>query len=147
MMSTLLASITTGLMVTYIFLVYNICKYYYQSMRTEIKRITILFACFNISYLFRLIYECLLGKDYYIQLIQRKVLRKSLVTWIPVVFDLTSILAILILHVISFKNTKGAKKMNMPQAGHFNEKGGMPKAGDTSMLSRISEGERPTLVL
>ena len=56
MMTSLLSILVAGLISSYVILIYNIRKYYYQSMKQETRRLTILFAAFNISYVCRLIY-------------------------------------------------------------------------------------------
>ena len=59
-------------------------------MKTETKRITLLFASFNVSYLCRLIYEFLLGKKYYTAIIQERFARRIVGALMPLIFDLTS---------------------------------------------------------
>ena len=146
-MSSLLAIVTLGLMISYIILLVYICKHYYASMKTETKRITLLFASFNVSYLCRLIYEFLLGKKYYTAIIQERFARRIVGALMPLIFDLTSIIAILILHFISFRNGTKQKKINMPQAGHFNENGGLPDVDDDTVNQVLSQRASKTSVL
>lgn len=125
MTTTLLVILTIGLIMAYTVLVYNIRKYYYQHMKTELRRLSILFAAFIISYFIRLIYEVLLFYGFYSSFVKRIYPRGVLIILMPLVWDLTSILAILVLHFISFRKSQ-TKKDRMPEAGHFNPEGGIP---------------------
>ena len=62
MMATLLSIVIFGLILSYSVLIYKIKKYYYENMKVEYRRITILFASFNISYVLRLAYLILATK-------------------------------------------------------------------------------------
>ena len=105
-MVAMLSVLIIGLFTSYGYLIYNIKKYYYESMKSEFRRLTILFASFNISYLLRLAYILCSAlhiraiDDHYLRLIMRRLL--------PLSFDLSSILAILTLPYMSFKKDKEA---------------------------------------
>ena len=101
MMTTLLAILIAGLVYSYIVLIYNIRKYYYQSMKQETRRLTILFAAFNISYVFRLIY--LSTRHYDKALLEDKFSKTFVSRAVPLIWDLSSIVVILLLHFISFR--------------------------------------------
>lgn len=57
--------VSLGLITTYAVLIYNMCKYFREQMRTEIKRLTILFASFIMAYVLRIIFQIGLGGDFY----------------------------------------------------------------------------------
>ena len=50
------------------------------------------------------------------------------------VFDLTSIFAILVLHFISFRKSQTTKS-DMPNAGHFKKESGLPNVEDVHLDS------------
>ena len=131
MTTTLLAILTTGLVTAYTVLVYNIRKYYQQSMKTELRRLSILFAAFIISYFIRLIYVATSNSGIYKIIIKNWYVRIVFGTLMPLVWDLTSILAIQVLHFISFRKSQ-TKKDRMPEAGHFNPEGGLPHVDSIS---------------
>ena len=60
---TLEVILSTGLITCYAVLTYNTCKYYYSKMKKEMKRLTILFASFVISYGGNMIYVILRGNS------------------------------------------------------------------------------------
>lgn len=97
--------LTAGLVTAYTLLVYNVCKYYRQSMKTELKRLSILFAAFIISYFLRLIYVATSVSGIYEKIVSNWYTRIVIATMMPLVWDLTSIVAILVLHFISFRKS------------------------------------------
>lgn len=135
---TTLAIVTTGLVTTYIVLVYNIRKYYHQSLKLEKRSLSILFAAFIISYFFRMIFEVILFAGVFDNLVLSYFARTILLILMPLVFDLTSILAILVLHFINFRKSQ-TEKDRMPEAGHFNPEGGLPKVRDLSYNDESEE--------
>ena len=108
MMAPILIILIAGLFTSYCYLIYNIKKYYYESMESEYRRLTILFASFNISYLLRLAY--LLCATFRLKAIDDHYIRLMLRRLLPLSFDLSSILAILTLHYMSFKKDKEANR-------------------------------------
>ena len=101
LMGVLLGTLIVGLTISYVVLIYKVRKYYFDSMKLEIRRLTILFASFNISYMLRYIY---LYTSYYHKFaIDDKFTRSLMQRILPIVFDLSSIMAILILHFMSFR--------------------------------------------
>ena len=91
LMGVLLGTLIFGLTISYIVLIYKVRKYYFDSMKLEIRRLTILFASFNISYMLRYIY---LYTSYYHKFaIDDKFTRSLMQRILPIVFDLSSIMA------------------------------------------------------
>ena len=128
-MAPILIILIVGLFTSYCYLIYNIKKYYYESMKSEFRRLTILFASFNISYLLRLAY--LLCSAVHIRAIDDHYLRLIMRRLLPLAFDLSSILAILTLHYMSFKKDKEANRTSqLPKAGHFKDESALPKIDD-----------------
>jgi len=78
-------------------------KYFKLQMRNEMRRLTVLFATFVLAYVLRSFYQIGLAMSLYRQLVISLVNRWYLVDTMPLVWDLASILSILILHLISFK--------------------------------------------
>ena len=128
MMATLLSIVIFGLILSYSVLIYKIKKYYYENMKVEYRRIPILFASFNISYVLRLTYLILATNginaidDHYTRVLWRR--------FLPLLFDLSSILAILILHFISFRNSDSENSSKLPKAGHFKDESALPRIDD-----------------
>ena len=128
MVGTLLSIVIFGLILSYSVLIYKIKKYYYENMKVEYRRITILFASFNISYVLRLAYLILATKQ--IHFIHDHYHREIWRRFLPLLFDLSSILAILILHFISFRNSDSKNSSKLPKAGHFKDESALPRIDD-----------------
>ena len=99
-----LALVSIGLIIAYGFLVYNIKKYFKDNMILEIKSLTILFASFMIAYFLRTIYQCFLGKYKNVTNLDSPLVRTWIENMLWIIWDLVSIVSILILHYLNFKN-------------------------------------------
>ena len=126
----LLSICSLGLTVSYLVLIISLCKHFKKQMKQEIMRLTLLFASFVIAYQLRFIYQLGLGSDYYKNLVVSMVTRWHIILILPLFWDITSILAILVLHFKSFRR----KNQKIPKAGHFNEQSGMPTLETASAL-------------
>lgn len=102
-MSTLLAILVVGLFASYIILIQIIRVHYFESMKEEAYRLSILFATFIVSYFLRLIYTLLLGSSLFRELIPRIAMREGLEFMLPLILDLCSIVSILVLHFKSWQ--------------------------------------------
>ena len=135
MMTTLLSIVIIGLIISYIVLIFYIRKYYYASMKRETWRLTLLFAALNISYVCRVIY---LSVRYYNKaLIQDKFYRTFVSRAAPLVWDLSSIVAILYLHFMSFREGNN-RQIELPKAGHFKKKSTLPNVDDKSFNDSVT---------
>ena len=92
-------------------------------MKEQIVRLSVLFATFVFAYILRFFYQLGRGTDIYLDMCPNMVVRWSILLALPVVWDISSILAILILHYKSFKHAKCSAGL---QAGHFNKQAGLP---------------------
>ena len=86
-------------------------------------RLTLLFATFVFAYILRMIYQLGLGTDFYVNIINRMVIRWGLIMALPLLWDITSLISIFILHFKSFRSieTDESQQRVMPKAGHYNE--------------------------
>lgn len=66
MATTFLATLSLGLISTYIVLIYHMRKYFKQQMEAEMCRLTVLFATFVIAYTLRFVYQLGLGHKWYV---------------------------------------------------------------------------------
>ena len=119
MASTLLFFVSAGLITAYVVLVYNMSKYFKEQMKNEICKLTVLFATFVMAYFLRLFYQIGLGHTFYKEIISDMVCRWWFINILPLIWDITSILSILILHWMSFR--KPAETKNMLKAGHYKD--------------------------
>ena len=103
MSSTLLAIVSIGLIVSYIVLVHSICKYFKNQMQHEMKRLTILFATFVVAYILRFFYQLGLGSKFYAHTVHNMTTRWYLANAAPIIWDIVSIVSILMLHYVSFR--------------------------------------------
>ena len=103
----LLGIVSSGLIVSYVLLICAMCKYFREQMQKEIVRLTCLFATFVFSYFLRFIYEIGLMCGVYEHWIPDEIVRWKLVLFLPLLWDLTSILSILVLHFQSFRDKIG----------------------------------------
>lgn len=108
-------------------------------MHVEMKRIKFLFATFVLAYILRSFYQIFLSLSLYRKLISSLVCRWYLIDMLPLIWEIPSILSILILHYISFQSANA-----MPAAGHFKKKSKMPDLETSSNFS--SEDDRTTLL-
>ena len=93
-----LGIVSSGLIVSYVLLICAMCKYFREQMQQEIVRLTCLFATFVLAYFLRFIYEIGLMYGVYEQWFPDETVRWKLVLFLPLVWDVTSILSILVLH-------------------------------------------------
>ena len=107
MSSVLLAILSTCLITSYVILIYNLCTYFRQQMGQEMVRLTILFATFTLSYIFRFIYHLgIVSQGHiYCTLIPSMITRWAIILILPTIWDLASILSIMVLHCKSFRQT------------------------------------------
>ena len=98
----LLSILSFGLLVSFIFLVHSIRKYYDGQMVIEMSWLSILFAIFSICYGLRTIYQFLLGEFH--NLVPDMIFRWNCVNLLPIVFDIIPICAILVMHHMNFKS-------------------------------------------
>ena len=129
-----MAILSTGLTITYAILIYIIKKYFNTQMRIEKRRLTILFATFVVAYFLRFLYTLILGHRYYREWVTYLWIRWFIINFLPLVWDITSILSILIMHYMSFRQKPVIKII--PRAGHFKEQGGLPEFSDTDPTLR-----------
>ena len=100
----LLSILSFGLIVSFIFLVHSIRKYYDGQMEVEMRWLSILFAIFSICYGLRTVYQFLLG-DFHIY-VPDMIFRWHCVNLLPIVFDVIPICAILIMHHLNFRTPR-----------------------------------------
>ena len=67
------------------------------------KRLTILFATFIFAYVLRFFYQLALGQQIYSHVIKHMTTRWILANLAPIIWDILSIVSILILHLVSFR--------------------------------------------
>ena len=79
------------------------CKYFREQMRAEINRLSVLFASFILAYVLRVIFQIGLGSGFYAKHIPDMVTRWYLLNALPIIWDISSFLSILILHNMSFR--------------------------------------------
>ena len=103
----LLSFLFGGLLISFCILMYNIRKYYKEKMSVEMRWLGVLFAVFCVSYGLRMAYQYELGnfKDW----VPNMVTRWHFVNTMPIIFDIFSIGAIVIMHHLNFhpKKNKG----------------------------------------
>ena len=94
-----------GLTVNFCFLVYYINKYFKSHMKSEMRRLSVLFGTFTVAYFLRFIYELGLGlhSDIYVSAVPDLAVRLGISQTLPILWDITSIMCILILHNSSFR--------------------------------------------
>ena len=97
----LLSILSVGLAIAFTILVYNIKTYYREKMHREMMWLSILFAVFLVSYGARTIYQYFLGsfRDY----VPDMITRWHFVNTLPLIFDILSIGAILVMHHLNFR--------------------------------------------
>ena len=101
--STILLSIlSVGLAIAFTILMYNIKNYYREKMHKEMMWLSILFAVFLVSYGLRTIYQYFLGS--FKDIVPDMITRWHFVNTLPLIFDILSIGAILIMHHLNFRN-------------------------------------------
>ena len=126
-------------------------------MKQEVKRLSILFAAFVISYFLRFIYQLLEGSDsfdekVYLVWINSLYIRWILATLFPLFWDLSSIVAILVLHFISFRankvntDSKEKKKVLVLNAGHYKSERGLPTTEGSSLRESFASSDRSSFV-
>jgi len=103
MASVLLALVSVGLTVSYVVLIHSLCTYFREQMKQEITRLTLLFATFVLAYVLRFIYQIGLSLKVYYHVVPDLVSRWFIMLMLPLVWDLTTIISILILHCKSFR--------------------------------------------
>ena len=108
MAASLLITCSVGLITAYVVLIYNMRKYFKEQMRNEMRRLTVLFASFVLAYLLRSLYQIGLMTSFYKELINSLVWRWYLIDVLPLIWDLASIVSILILHYTSFSDTSNS---------------------------------------
>lgn len=111
-------------------------------MKSEMYRLTVLFATFVIAYTLRFVYQLGLGNKLYVRIVPNMVTRWYLVNAMPLIWDITSILSILILHKMSFSEENSSR---VPKAGHYSTSGGLPNIEETSSLDTSFVSEHPHL--
>ena len=99
----LLAILSIGLVVSFVVLISQMRSYFREQMRKEITRLTFLFATFVFSYLLRLIYQIGLMCTLYAGWIPDEITRWQILMFLPIIWDVASIISILILHYQSFR--------------------------------------------
>ena len=72
-------------------------------MRKEIIRLTFLFATFVLAYCLRFLYQIGLMLDLYSSIIKDEIVRWKLIFFLPLLWDISSIISILVLHYQSFR--------------------------------------------
>ena len=102
--SILLAVVSVGLTVTYVVLICSLCTYFREQMRQEITRLTFLFATFVLAYEMRFVYQIGLTYGIYSKLVENMIARWAIILFLPLLWDVVSIVSILYLHFASFKN-------------------------------------------
>ena len=108
MAASLLFTCSVGLITAYIVLIYNMGKYFKEQMRNEMRRLTVLFASFVLAYFLRSLYQVGLMFNFYKELINSLVKRWFIIDVLPLIWDLASIVSILILHYTSFSDTSNS---------------------------------------
>ena len=98
----LLSILSVGLAIAFTILMYNIKNYYKEKMHKEMMWLSILFAVFLVSYGARTIYQYFLGS--FKDAVPDMITRWHFVNTLPLVFDILSIGAILVMHHLNFRN-------------------------------------------
>ena len=101
-----LSIVSVALIITYVILVYNIKRYFKDHMILEIKSLSILFASFMIAYALRTVYQLFLGYYKNLDAFSDPYLRWWLQNYLWIIWDIVSIVSILVLHHINFKDKK-----------------------------------------
>lgn len=83
---------------------WNIRNYYKGKMSTEMQWLSILYATFGVSYGLRMGYQYGLGSFH--KIVPEMVVRWHVVNTVPLLWDITSIGAILIMHHMNFRPRK-----------------------------------------
>ena len=83
-------------------------------MLAEVKRIKFLFATFALGYILRAIFQVGVVLHIYKEMIPHMITRWYLISTLPLIWEIPSILSILILHYISFNSIN-----KIPAAGHL----------------------------
>ena len=137
----LLMILSGFLTLSYIVLICNLCRYFKDQMAQEIKRLTLLFATFTLSYILRSLYMLGINQQtlFYAKIIPHMATRWAIILSLPLFWDLASILSILVLHFKSFRQ----QTKNFPKAGHMNENAGLPTVENLTLTdpSVVSERE------
>ena len=104
----LLSILSGGLLISFCILVYNIKTYYKEKMSVEMRWLSVLFAVFCVSYGLRMAYQFELGhfKDW----VPNMIVRWHFVNTLPLIFDVFSIGAILIMHHLNFRPKKNKER-------------------------------------
>ena len=97
----LLSTLAVGLLLAFTILVFNIKTYYKGKMSVEMRWLSILFAVFAVSYGLRTVYQYELGD--FKNWVPSMVTRWHFVNTLPLIFDIFSIGAILIMHHLNFR--------------------------------------------
>ena len=98
-----LSIVTVGLVIAYSFLIYNIRKYFKDYMILEIKSLSFLFASFMMAYCLRTFYQLGLGHYKDLQIFNNAYERWWLMNYLWIIWDIVSIISILILHHLNFR--------------------------------------------
>ena len=128
-----LTILSISLTVAYATLMYNLRKYYRDSMQQETRRLTVLFATFCFAYWLRLIYSICSSQYAFANVLHNMATRWGIINVLPIVWDISSILSILILHSMSFRSPSEEK---IVEAGHNKRQAGLP---DIETVSSYSE--------
>ena len=100
----LLSFLFGGLLISYCILLYNIKTYYKDKMSGEMSWLSVLFAVFCVSYGLRMAYQYELG--HFRDWVPDMVTRWHFVNTLPLIFDIFSIGAIVIMHHLNFRPKK-----------------------------------------
>ena len=106
-MSTIeLACVSLGLIISYCFLIYKIKKYFRDHMILEVKSLSILFASFMLAYTLRTFYQMWLGQYKNLAFLSNPYVRWWIMNYLWIIWDIVSIISILILHHVNFREKK-----------------------------------------
>ena len=103
--TSLLLIVSVGLIFVYIVLIYNMRRYFRQEMKQEMRRLTVLFATFVFAYLLRSFYQIGLISYSYAHWVTEMAIRWYILNALPLIWDVLSILSILVLHRMSFRKS------------------------------------------
>ena len=95
-----LTVLSVGLISAYFYLIYYIRKYYKGRMVLEMCRLKMLFAVFCVCYGLRAIY--MYGEGSYRTVFVNRIVRLHFVNLLPLVWDIMSIVSILVMHHFTF---------------------------------------------
>lgn len=98
--------VSIGLTFSYFVLIYSLCTYFRQEMHEQIVRLSGLFATFVLAYILRFFYQLGRGTEIYIHMIPSLFARWTIILGLPLIWDISSIISILILHYKSFRPAK-----------------------------------------